>query len=71
MFFPCCMQFVLLLLDGVQIVFSLHSKLVKKWSEKGQVLSQVEGQVRQMKEVFDEKEKKIVMERDEAIQMKQ
>nr|XP_039261958.1 leucine-rich repeat and coiled-coil domain-containing protein 1-like isoform X2 [Styela clava] len=48
----------------------VHSKLVKKWAEKGQVLSQVELQVRQMKETFDKKELKLIKERDEAISAK-
>ncbi|XP_010004791.1 PREDICTED: leucine-rich repeat and coiled-coil domain-containing protein 1 [Chaetura pelagica] len=45
-----------------------HSALKKKWQGKGDVLSQLEVQVKQMKENFDRKEKKLIEERNKCLQ---
>ncbi|NXN73329.1 LRCC1 protein, partial [Himantopus himantopus] len=45
-----------------------HSALKKKWQGKGELLSQLEGQVKQMKESFDIKEKKLIEERNKSLQ---
>nr|XP_032827022.1 leucine-rich repeat and coiled-coil domain-containing protein 1 [Petromyzon marinus] len=44
-----------------------HEATNRKWSEKAQLLSRLEGQVRQMKEGFDAKEARLQQERDQAI----
>ncbi|NXG66805.1 LRCC1 protein, partial [Hemiprocne comata] len=45
-----------------------HSALKKKWQGKGDLLSQLEVQVKQMKENFDRKEKKLIEERNKCLQ---
>ncbi|NXP39515.1 LRCC1 protein, partial [Leiothrix lutea] len=45
-----------------------HSALRKRWQGKGELLSQLEVQVKQMKENFDFKEKKLIEERNESLQ---
>ncbi|XP_009890171.1 PREDICTED: leucine-rich repeat and coiled-coil domain-containing protein 1 [Charadrius vociferus] len=45
-----------------------HSTLKKKWQGKGELLSQLEVQVKQMKENFDIKEKKLIEERNKSLQ---
>ncbi|KAM6282386.1 leucine-rich repeat and coiled-coil domain-containing protein 1 [Porphyrio hochstetteri] len=45
-----------------------HSALKKKWQGKGELLSQLEVQVKQMKENFDIKEKKLMEERNKSLQ---
>ncbi|XP_077044409.1 leucine-rich repeat and coiled-coil domain-containing protein 1 isoform X2 [Agelaius phoeniceus] len=45
-----------------------HSALKKRWQGKGELLSQLEVQVKQMKENFDLKEKKLIEERNESLQ---
>ncbi|KFV42385.1 Leucine-rich repeat and coiled-coil domain-containing protein 1, partial [Gavia stellata] len=45
-----------------------HSALKKKWQGKGELLSQLEVQVKQMKESFDIKEKKLIDERNKSLQ---
>ncbi|XP_009080082.1 PREDICTED: leucine-rich repeat and coiled-coil domain-containing protein 1, partial [Acanthisitta chloris] len=45
-----------------------HSALKKKWQGKGELLNQLEGQVKQMKENFDIKEKKLIEERNKSLQ---
>ncbi|XP_064298554.1 leucine-rich repeat and coiled-coil domain-containing protein 1 isoform X2 [Phalacrocorax carbo] len=45
-----------------------HSALKKKWQGKGDLLSQLEAQVKQMKESFDSKEKKLIEERNKSLQ---
>ncbi|XP_068789218.1 leucine-rich repeat and coiled-coil domain-containing protein 1 isoform X2 [Struthio camelus] len=45
-----------------------HSALKKKWQGKGELLSQLEVQVKQMKETFDIKEKKLIEERNKSLQ---
>ncbi|NXS97050.1 LRCC1 protein, partial [Jacana jacana] len=45
-----------------------HSALKKKWQGKGEILSQLEVQVKQMKESFDIKEKKLIEERNKSLQ---
>ncbi|XP_010135245.1 PREDICTED: leucine-rich repeat and coiled-coil domain-containing protein 1, partial [Buceros rhinoceros silvestris] len=45
-----------------------HSALKKKWQGKGELLSQLEVQVKQMKENFDIKEKKLIEERNRSLQ---
>ncbi|XP_065485170.1 leucine-rich repeat and coiled-coil domain-containing protein 1 [Caloenas nicobarica] len=45
-----------------------HSALKKKWQGKGELLSQLEVQVKQMKENFDIKEKKLIEERNKSLQ---
>ncbi|XP_032929067.1 leucine-rich repeat and coiled-coil domain-containing protein 1 isoform X1 [Catharus ustulatus] len=45
-----------------------HSALKKRWQGKGELLSQLEVQVKQMKENFDFKEKKLIEERDKSLQ---
>uniref|UniRef100_A0A8C0BZX2 Leucine-rich repeat and coiled-coil domain-containing protein 1 n=1 Tax=Buteo japonicus TaxID=224669 RepID=A0A8C0BZX2_9AVES len=45
-----------------------HSTLKKKWQGKGELLSQLEVQVKQMKENFDAKEKKLIEERNKSLQ---
>ncbi|NWI68072.1 LRCC1 protein, partial [Todus mexicanus] len=45
-----------------------HSTLKKKWQGKEGILSQLEVQVRQMKESFDIKEKKLIEERNKSLQ---
>ncbi|NXI52824.1 LRCC1 protein, partial [Chloroceryle aenea] len=45
-----------------------HSALKKKWQGKGELLSQLEMRVKQMKESFDIKEKKLIEERNKSLQ---
>ncbi|NXG46110.1 LRCC1 protein, partial [Psilopogon haemacephalus] len=45
-----------------------HSALKKKWQGKGELLSQLELQVKQIKEKFDIKEKKLIEERNKSLQ---
>ncbi|NXI41252.1 LRCC1 protein, partial [Galbula dea] len=45
-----------------------HSALKNQWQGKGELLSQLEVQVKQMKESFDRKEKKLVEERNKSLQ---
>ncbi|KFO75475.1 Leucine-rich repeat and coiled-coil domain-containing protein 1, partial [Cuculus canorus] len=45
-----------------------HSALKMKWQGKGDLLSQLEVQVKQMKENFDIKEKKLIEERNKSLQ---
>ncbi|NWS71543.1 LRCC1 protein, partial [Crotophaga sulcirostris] len=45
-----------------------HSSLKKKWQGKGELLSQLEIQVKQMKANFDIKEKKLIEERNKSLQ---
>ncbi|OXB69367.1 hypothetical protein ASZ78_004857 [Callipepla squamata] len=45
-----------------------HSALKKKWHGKEELLSQLEVQVKQMKESFDMKEKKLIEERNKSLQ---
>ncbi|NWV65446.1 LRCC1 protein, partial [Malurus elegans] len=44
------------------------SALKKRWQGKGELLSQLEVQVKQMKENFDFKEKKLIEERNKSLQ---
>ncbi|XP_078073173.1 leucine-rich repeat and coiled-coil domain-containing protein 1 [Mustelus asterias] len=44
------------------------STVNKKWQDKAEILTMLETQVKQMKETFDAKEKKLVAERDKALQ---
>ncbi|NWI85887.1 LRCC1 protein, partial [Pitta sordida] len=52
-------------LDDVK---NAHSALIKRWQGKGDLLSQLEVQVKQMKENFDIKEKKLIEERNKSLQ---
>ncbi|NXR49528.1 LRCC1 protein, partial [Hippolais icterina] len=45
-----------------------HSALKKRWQGKGDLLSQLEVQVKQMKENFDFKEKQLIEERNKCLQ---
>ncbi|NXJ71440.1 LRCC1 protein, partial [Rostratula benghalensis] len=45
-----------------------HSALKKMWQGKGELLSQLEVQVKQMKESFHIKEKKLIEERNKSLQ---
>ncbi|XP_072007718.1 leucine-rich repeat and coiled-coil domain-containing protein 1 isoform X1 [Engystomops pustulosus] len=45
-----------------------YSAMNKKWQDKAELLSQLETQVRHMKENFDAKEKKLIEERDKSLQ---
>ncbi|NWW39302.1 LRCC1 protein, partial [Panurus biarmicus] len=45
-----------------------HSALKKRWQGKGELLSHLEVQVKQMKENFDFKEKKLIEERNKSLQ---
>ncbi|XP_018411262.1 PREDICTED: leucine-rich repeat and coiled-coil domain-containing protein 1 [Nanorana parkeri] len=45
-----------------------YSAMNKKWQDKAELLSQLETQVRQMKENFDAKEKRLVEERNKSLQ---
>ncbi|XP_071410357.1 leucine-rich repeat and coiled-coil domain-containing protein 1 isoform X2 [Pithys albifrons albifrons] len=45
-----------------------HSALKKRWQGKGEILSQLEVQVKQMKENFDIKEKKLIEERNRSLE---
>ncbi|NXU38429.1 LRCC1 protein, partial [Drymodes brunneopygia] len=45
-----------------------HSALKKRWQGKGELLSQLEVQVKQMKENFDFKEKKLIEERNRSLE---
>ncbi|NXA39299.1 LRCC1 protein, partial [Eudromia elegans] len=45
-----------------------HSALKKKWQGKEELLSQLEIQVKQMKESFDIKEKRLIEERNKSLQ---
>ncbi|NXY03748.1 LRCC1 protein, partial [Pteruthius melanotis] len=45
-----------------------HSVLKKRWQGKGELLSHLEVQVKQMKENFDFKEKKLIEERNKSLQ---
>ncbi|NXE09136.1 LRCC1 protein, partial [Lophotis ruficrista] len=49
-------------------ITNAHSALKKKWQGKGELLSQLEVQVKQMKENFDIKEKKLIEERNKSLQ---
>lgn len=46
----------------------IFSALKKRWQGKGELLSQLEVQVKQMKENFDLKEKKLIEERNKSLQ---
>ncbi|NWU94157.1 LRCC1 protein, partial [Upupa epops] len=46
-----------------------HSALKKKWQGKGELLSQLEVQVKHMKENFDIKEKKLTEEKNKSLQI--
>ncbi|NXS55447.1 LRCC1 protein, partial [Brachypteracias leptosomus] len=46
-----------------------HSALKKKWQGKGELLSQLEVQVKQMKESFNIKEEKLIEERNKSLQV--
>ncbi|NXP03810.1 LRCC1 protein, partial [Thinocorus orbignyianus] len=52
-------------LDDVK---NAHSALKKTWQSKGELLSQLEEQVKQVKESFDIKEKKLTEERNKSLQ---
>ena len=41
--------------------------LDNKWKEKGELIGQLETQVRQVKQTFDDKEKRLTEERDKAL----
>ncbi|XP_071593968.1 leucine-rich repeat and coiled-coil domain-containing protein 1 isoform X1 [Heliangelus exortis] len=45
-----------------------HSALKKKWQGKGELLSQLEVQVKRMKENFDIKEKQLIEDRNKSLQ---
>ncbi|XP_074062954.1 leucine-rich repeat and coiled-coil domain-containing protein 1 isoform X2 [Macrotis lagotis] len=45
-----------------------YSAINKKWKDKGELLSGLETQVKQMKEKFETKEKKLIEERDKSLQ---
>ncbi|NXR81172.1 LRCC1 protein, partial [Pycnonotus jocosus] len=45
-----------------------YSALKKRWQGKGELLSQLEVQVKQMKDNFDFKEKKLIEERNKSLQ---
>ncbi|XP_015280956.1 PREDICTED: leucine-rich repeat and coiled-coil domain-containing protein 1 [Gekko japonicus] len=45
-----------------------YSAMNKKWQDKGGLLSKLEAQVKQMKENFDIKEKRLIEERDKSLQ---
>ncbi|XP_067835632.1 leucine-rich repeat and coiled-coil domain-containing protein 1 isoform X2 [Heptranchias perlo] len=45
-----------------------YSAINKKWQDKAEILTMLETQVKQMKETFDAKERKLVEERDKALQ---
>ncbi|NXA83237.1 LRCC1 protein, partial [Thryothorus ludovicianus] len=45
-----------------------YSALKKRWQGKGELLSQLEVQVKQMKENFDFKEKKLIEERNKSLE---
>ncbi|KAG8441879.1 hypothetical protein GDO86_010891 [Hymenochirus boettgeri] len=45
-----------------------YSAMNNKWQDKAELLNQLETQVRQMKENFDAKEKKLIEERDKSLQ---
>ncbi|XP_023351719.2 leucine-rich repeat and coiled-coil domain-containing protein 1 isoform X1 [Sarcophilus harrisii] len=45
-----------------------YSAINKKWQDKGELLSGLEVQVKQMKEKFETKEKKLIEERDKSLQ---
>ncbi|XP_074135077.1 leucine-rich repeat and coiled-coil domain-containing protein 1 isoform X3 [Sminthopsis crassicaudata] len=45
-----------------------YSAINKKWQDKGDLLSGLEVQVKQMKEKFETKEKKLIEERDKSLQ---
>uniref|UniRef100_A0A8C8RMG6 Leucine-rich repeat and coiled-coil domain-containing protein 1 n=1 Tax=Pelusios castaneus TaxID=367368 RepID=A0A8C8RMG6_9SAUR len=45
-----------------------YSAMNKKWQDKGELLSHLEVQVKQMKENFDIKEKKLIEERNKSLQ---
>lgn len=49
-------------------VHFIFSALKKRWQGKGELLSQLEVQVKQMKENFDFKEKKLIEERNKSLQ---
>lgn len=49
-------------------VHFIFSALKKKWQGKGELLSQLEVQVKQMKENFDIREKKLIEERNRSLQ---
>lgn len=49
-------------------VHFIFSALKKRWQGKGELLTKLEVQVKQMKENFDFKEKKLIEERDKSLQ---
>lgn len=65
-------NFSALLRSGICIpckyVHFIFSALKKRWQGKGELLSQLEVQVKQMKENFDFKEKKLIEERNKSLQ---
>lgn len=44
-----------------------HSILNKRWKDKSDLIGQLEQQVHQMKDTWEAKEKKLMKERDEAV----
>jgi len=61
--------FSVLLRSGmINIYIFFFSALKKKWQGKDELLSQLEVQVKQMKEGFDMKEKKLIEERNKSLQ---
>lgn len=52
----------------INIYIFFFSALKKKWQGKDELLSQLEVQVKQMKEGFDMKEKKLIEERNKSLQ---
>lgn len=54
-------------LNEKQFYWSVFSVLNNKWKEKSQLISQLEQQVREMKDSWEKKELKLSQERDKAL----
>lgn len=52
-----------------KLISCLFSTLNQKWHDKGELLSHLETQVKEVKEKFENKEKKLKAERDKSLEL--
>ena len=52
-----------------KVISCLLSTLNKKWHDKGELLSHLETQVKEVKEKFENKERKLKAERDKSLEL--
>lgn len=55
-----------ILISDLKVIFLLFRDSSKKWQGKADLLTQLESQVKRMKENFDSKEHLLLEERDKA-----